>query len=143
MLQAAADLTKASRRRPVDSLEMEKATADAATRATVAVLADDLIWASRLRAAIERAGGRPLTVRDAREIGGTLVVIDLAGRAYDPIDAIRVAASAGVTVLAVARHDDANLRGAALDAGARRVLSYGKLFDDGPAVMARLMEGTL
>ena len=35
------------------------------------------------------------------------------------------------------------LRKAALAAGAKRVLSYNKLFSDGPAVVARLIEGTL
>ena len=122
---------------------MGQATADAAPRTTVAVLADDLIWASRLRAAIEHAGGQPVAVKGADEISDGLVVIDLGGRAYDGIAAVRAAASAGATVLAVAQHDDIEARKAALAAGAKRVLSYNKMFSDGSAVMERLMAGTL
>ena len=122
---------------------MGQATADAAPRTIVAVLADDLIWASHLRAAIEHAGGQPVAVKGADEIGAALVVIDLGGRAYDGIAAVRAAASAGATVLAVAQHDDIEVRKAALAAGAKRVLSYNKMFSDGPQVMERLMAGTL
>jgi len=109
----------------------------------VFVLADDLIWSSRLRAAVERAGGRALPIRRPDEIIAGIAVVDLTARAYDGIAAVRAAASAGATVLAVAQHDDVELRKAALAAGAKRVLSYQKLFDDGPGVMARLMEGRL
>ena len=70
-------------------------------------------------------------------------VIDLGGRAYDGIAAVKAAASAGATVLAVSQHDDVELRKAALAAGAARVLSYNKMFSDGPAVIARLIEGRL
>jgi len=122
---------------------MGQATADAASRATVAFLADDLIWASRLREAIEHAGGQPVAVKRADEITYGLVVIDLGGRAYDGIGAVRAAASAGATVLAVAQHDDTDVRKAALAAGAKRVLSYNKMFSDGPVVMERLMAGKL
>ena len=122
---------------------MGQATADAAPRTTVVVLADDLIWASRLRAAVEHAGGRTIAITRADQIGGALVVIDLGGRAYDGIAAVRAAASAGATVLAVAQHDDIDLRKAALAAGASKVLSYNKMFSDGSAVMERLMAGTL
>jgi len=122
---------------------MGQAAADATTRVTVVVLADDLIWASRLHAAVEHAGGRPVAVKGAGQISGELVVIDLGGRTYDGIGAVRAAASAGATVLAVAQHDDVDVRKAALAAGARRVLSYNKMFSDGPAVMERLMDGTL
>ncbi len=113
------------------------------TVAQVAVLADDLIWASRLSAAIEKAGAMPLAVRQVDQISTHIAVIDLGGRAYDGVEAVRQAAAAGITVLAVAQHDDAALRNAALAAGARRVLSYNKLFNDGPDVMHKLIEGRL
>ncbi|HEY5488974.1 MAG TPA: hypothetical protein VIK00_03970 [Candidatus Limnocylindrales bacterium] len=122
---------------------MGQAAADATTRVTVVVLADDLIWASRLHAAVEHAGGQPVAIKGTDQISGELVVIDLGGRAYDGIAAVRAAASAGAAVLAVAQHDDVDVRKAALAAGAKRVLSYKKMFSDGPAVMERLMDGTL
>jgi DNA-binding NarL/FixJ family response regulator len=109
----------------------------------VAVLADDLIWASRLRAAVENAGAQAVTARSATDISASFAVIDLTGRGYDGIEAVKVVAATGATVLAVGQHDDVELRKAALAAGARRVLSYNKLFNDGPAVIAKLIEGNL
>jgi DNA-binding NarL/FixJ family response regulator len=114
-----------------------------ATAARVAVVADDLIWASRLRAAVENAGAQAIPVRAGTAIDAPFAVIDLFGRGYDGVEAVRGAASGGATVLAVSQHDDAELRKAALAAGAKRVLSYNKMFSDGPSVIARLVEGTL
>ena len=111
---------------------MEQHAVSRRDRHAVAVLADDLIWASRLRAAIVNAGVEPAVVRRAADIGDAFAVIDLSGRGYDGIAAVQTAASAGATVLAVAQHDDVEMRKAALAAGARRVLSYNKLFSDGP-----------
>jgi len=99
------------------------------------VVADDLIWASRLVAAVERAGATP--VRD----GGSVVIVDLNGRAYDGIDAVAAAVAGGATVIAVAEHDDTETRRRALTAGARRVFSYNKMFSDGPRIVADLVSG--
>lgn len=121
---------------------------------SVLVLADDLIWASRLRAAVERAAASPIVTRNLTELGAALqsgagareseaVIIDLTGRAYDGIDAVRTAAAAGRRVLAVGQHEDLALRRRALDAGASRVFSYNKLFTDGPGVVTALLEGKL
>jgi DNA-binding NarL/FixJ family response regulator len=101
---------------------------------TVRVVADDLIWASRLRAAVERAGARP--VRD----GGDAVVVDLNGRTYDGVSAVAAAAQAGTPTIAVGQHDDIELRRRALAAGARRVYSYNKMHTDGPHLVAALLE---
>ena len=98
--------------------------------ATVAIVADDLIWTSRLRAAAERAGA--MVVRG----GGDLVIVDLTGRAYDGVAAVEAAAGEGATVIAVGQHEDLELRKRALAAGAQRVYSYNKMFTDGPAVIA-------
>lgn len=122
---------------------MEQSGVSAVARTTVAVLADDLIWSSRLRAAVTNAGAQPLPVKDAASISAPFAVIDLGGRAYDGIEAVHTAASAGVRVLAVAQHEDVDVRKAALAAGATRVLSYNKLFNDGPNVIARFVEGAL
>ena len=101
----------------------------------VRVVADDLIWASRLSAAVERAGATPV-----RE-GGAAVIVDLGGRAYDGIAAVAAAAGTGTTVIAVAQHDDRETRRRALTAGARRVFSYNKMFSDGPQIVADLVAG--
>ena len=122
---------------------MEQTATSSAAGVAVAVLADDLIWSSRLVAAVAKAGARPVPVKQAAGLAARYAVIDLGGRAYDGIAAVEAAASAGATVLAVSQHDDVELRKAALAAGAARVLSYNKMFSDGPAVIARLIEGTL
>ena len=127
---------------------------------TVAVVADDLIWASRLVAAVERAGAQAVrlttidglrTVLEAddvaepgaedvdRRIVG--VVVDLNGRRYDGAEAVALTKAASKPVIAAAEHDDQVTRKRALDAGASRVFSYNKLFTDGPNVVAALREG--
>lgn len=129
---------------------MEQIAAENRAATRIVVLADDLIWGSRLRAAIERAGAYPVIVRSlptletaVRDDTTDFAVIDLTARLYDGIEAIRMAASAGAIVLAVAQHDDVELRRRALAAGAKRVLSYNKLFNDGPQVMTRLVDRSL
>jgi DNA-binding NarL/FixJ family response regulator len=107
---------------------------------TVAVLADDLIWATRLADAVSAAGGRPARRRrpgDLADAGAGFVIVDLTARAYDGVAAIREAAATGARVVAVGQHDDAQLRRAALDAGAERVFTYRALFEDGPRTIAR------
>lgn len=112
---------------------------------TVVVLADDLIWATRLSDAIDAAGARPLRVRRLVDLaaallpggeGGGLAIIDLTARAYDGVEAIRAATATGARVVAVGQHDDADLRRAALAAGADRVFTYRALFENGPRTIA-------
>jgi DNA-binding NarL/FixJ family response regulator len=118
----------------------------------VVVLADDLIWSTRISEAVRRAGGRPVpfgsndelevaleatALEDEQTIRGAIV--DLAARRFDGVAAIARIAAARLPVIAVAEHDDQFTRKRALDAGARRVFSYRKFFEDGP----RLVEGWL
>lgn len=113
----------------------------------VAILADDLIWASRLSDAVAAAGGSPRRVRRASDLealvdsGTRLVVVDLTARAYDGVEAIATAAQAGARVLAVGQHDDRELRDRALTAGAERVFPYRRLFEDGAAVLGAWLAG--
>jgi DNA-binding NtrC family response regulator len=117
----------------------------------VLVVADDLIWQSRLREAVERAGAAPIVARSAAEAEGSLtaslglrgIIVDMTARNYDALEVVRSAASSGHKVLAVSQHEDAELRRNALDAGARRVFSYSKLFKDGPNVVKSLIDGSL
>ena len=102
----------------------------------VAVLADDLIWATRLADGVRRAGGTPVPLRTASALATALTevdgaIVDLTARAYDGLDALRAAAAAGVPAIAVGQHDDAPLRRAARDAGASRVHAYRALFEHG------------
>ena len=110
---------------------------------SVVILADDLIWATRLSQAIVSAGARPLAARRLADLerqlvpgGDGLAIIDLTARAYDGVEAIRLAAATGARVVAVGQHDDAELRRAAVAAGAERVFTYRALFEDGARVLA-------
>lgn len=108
----------------------------AATGPRVAVLADDLIWATRLSEIIRRAGGEPVRIASAallRAALGTLdgCVVDLTARSYDGIMAVGIAAMAQVPTVAVGQHDAADERRAARDAGASRVYAYRALFEHG------------
>jgi hypothetical protein len=106
----------------------------------VLVLADDLIWATRLVDAVAAAGGR---ARRARRLdgldaaGASHAIVDLTARAYDGVAAVRAVAGAGVRVVAVGQHDDVALRQAAKAAGAERVYTYRALFEDGPRTLGR------
>jgi DNA-binding NarL/FixJ family response regulator len=125
----------------------EAATPADTPTGTVVVLADDLIWASRLADAIAAAGATPARVRRLADLeaalsapgGAGLAIIDLTARAYDGVAAIRAARDAGARVAAVGQHDDAPLRRAATEAGAGRVFTYRALFEDG----GRLLRGWL
>jgi DNA-binding NarL/FixJ family response regulator len=112
---------------------------------TVVVLADDLIWATRLSDAIVAAGAVARRVRRLADLeralapggdGAGLAIIDLTASAYDGVEAIRLATASGARVVAVGQHDDVPLRTAALAAGAERVFTYRALFENGPRTLA-------
>jgi len=108
----------------------------------VLVLADDLIWSTRLVGHVRAAGFEPVAARSSDAFraglpGARGAIVDLTSRAYDGLAAIAAARDAGVAVLAVGQHDDHVLRRDALAVGADRVLAYRKLFEDGPATIAR------
>jgi DNA-binding NarL/FixJ family response regulator len=117
----------------------------------VIVLADDLIWATRLVGQLRMLGVDPVRVGSAdvfatalaapapagpEGVRPTHAVVDLTARAYDGLAAVRLAAAAGLRVLCVGQHDDHAHRRAALAAGAERVFAYRKLFEDGHATLA-------
>ncbi len=109
----------------------------------VAILADDLIWATRLDRLVRDAGARPGGLRSLEALDATLaaaalpagVVVDLTSRGYPGLEAVRRAAAAGVPVVAVGQHDDREGRAAARAAGASDVYAYGRLFASGPRVL--------
>jgi DNA-binding response OmpR family regulator len=112
----------------------------------VLILADDLIWGTRLVEHARRAGAAPVTARSAAGFRAELAtapdaaIVDLTSRAYDGLAMIAAARDAGVPVLAVGQHDDHVLRRDALAVGADRVLAYRKLFDDGPGTVRRWLD---
>ena len=118
----------------------------------VIVLADDLIWATRLVGQLRTVGADPIRVASADAFAVALAlpaagadagpgrpghaVVDLTARAYDGLAAVGLAVAAGVRVLCVGQHDDPDLRRAARAAGAERVVAYRGLFENGHAVLA-------
>lgn len=111
----------------------------------VAILADDLIWATRLAGHVRAAGAEPVAVRDLATLVAALgdvrlAIVDLTARAYDGVAAIERATASGARVLAVGQHDDLELRKRALSAGAERVYAYRKLFADGPRTLEAWLE---
>ncbi len=116
---------------------------DAGVGSTVLVLADDLIWATRLVGQLRTLGAIPIRTGsagafDAAVASGapTRAIVDLTARAYDGIAATGRASAAGLRVVCVGQHDDDALRRAARAAGAERVYAYRKLFEDGHAALA-------
>jgi hypothetical protein len=109
----------------------------------VVVLADDLIWATRLIGQLRTLGVAALRASSADALAAVLAagvasraIVDLTARAYDGVAMTGVATGAGLRVLCVGQHDDRDLRAAALAAGAERFFSYRKLFEDGHAALA-------
>ncbi len=116
-------------------------TAPGRSGMVVALLADDLIWSTRLVAQLREAGAEPVAVRSAAAFGPALAgadraIVDLTARAYDGIEQVAVAHAAGRRVIAVGQHDDIQLRRRALAAGAERVHPYRRLFETGTSVLA-------
>ena len=110
------------------------------------------MWTTRIVEAVRRAGGTAVQLGseaelavaleayelgDVNTIGGAIV--DLATRRFDGVAAIERVSAARLPVIAVAEHDDQVTRKRALNAGATRVFSYRKFFEDG----TRLVEGWL
>ena len=127
----------------------------------IAVVADDLIWASRLLAAVQQAGATPVRMGTDSDVELAFeavalnpfdpsepldpdappplvgAIIDLFGHRYDGVVAVRLATAAGLPVVAIAQHDDQETRKLAIEAGAVRVYSYNKFFQDGASLVSR------
>ncbi len=110
------------------------------------------MWSTRITEAVRRAGASAVTLASDEELDVALeayqlgdvnsisgAVVDLAVRRLDGVAAIERIAAARLPVVAVAEHDDQLTRKRALNAGALRVFSYRKFFEDG----TRLVEGWL
>ncbi len=114
------------------------------------VLADDLIWSTRLEgqgrtlgADVQRfATTEPLIAALAVEPAtpADLVAIDATARAYDAEAAVRAVAATGARVLALVQHDDPEGRASLIAAGAARAMPYRALFERGHAILAGLLD---
>jgi phage terminase large subunit-like protein len=114
------------------------------------VLADDLIWSTRLEGQGRTLGATvqrfttpaPLMTALAAEPAtpADLVAIDATARAYDAEAAVRAVAATGARVLALVQHDDPEGRASLIAAGAVRAMPYRALFERGHAILAGLLD---
>jgi hypothetical protein len=114
------------------------------------VLADDLIWSTRLEGQGRTLGAdvqrfttpAPLiTALAAHPAAPTdLVAIDATARTYDAEAAVRAVAATGARVLALVQHDDPEGRASLIAAGAVRAMPYRALFERGHAILAGLLD---
>jgi phage terminase large subunit-like protein len=113
------------------------------------VLADDLIWATRLEgqgrtlgAEVQRFTSPAPLVAALAAYPATptdLVAIDATARAYDAEAVVRAVATTGARVLALVQHDDPEGRASLIAAGAVRAMPYRALFERGHAILAGLL----
>ncbi len=108
---------------------------------SVAILADDLIWSTRLASIVRLAGAECIVVGTDQRFEAALgaadgAIVDLSVRGGSGLSAIALAAAAGKPVVAVGPHDDVAARKQALAAGASRVYAYRRLFEAGPRTIA-------
>ena len=116
--------------------------ADGAPVRRVAIVADDLIWSTRLADLVRAAGAEPIACADPAALVAALplvdrVLVDLTARRSDPLDAVRIAVEGARPALCVGQHDDRDARRAALGAGASRVLAYRALATHGRETIRR------
>ena len=114
------------------------------------VLADDLIWSTRLEGQGRTLGAtvqrftttQPLMTALAAEPAtpADLVAIDATARAYDAEAAVRAVAATGARVLALVQHDAPEGRASLVAAGAMRAMPYRALFERGHAILAGLLD---
>ena len=108
------------------------------------------MWATRITEAVRRAGATAIGLSSedelvlalkAQDIGDAPTVrgavVDLAARRFDGVAAVERVHAARLPVVAVAEHDDQLTRKRALAAGAGRVFSYRKFFEDGTSLVER------
>ena len=120
------------------------------TAPRLVVLADDLIWATRLEgqgrtlgAEVQRFSSPAslIAALAAHPVSPTdLVAIDATARLYDAEAAVREASAAGARVLALVQHDDPEGRARLIAAGAMRAMPYRALFERGHAILAGLLD---
>ena len=114
------------------------------------VLADDLIWATRLEGQGRTLGAdvqrftttEPLIAALAAHPATPtdLVAIDATARAYNAEAAVRAVAATGARVLALVQHEDPEGRASLIAAGAARAMPYRALFERGHGILAGLLD---
>jgi hypothetical protein len=112
----------------------------------VIIAVSDLLFQSRIAAAVRAAGADPVIADTEALLSASLdagaaapIVVDLHERHLDPLAAIRSASAAGRHVLAFGRHTEPATLRAARDAGATTVVPRSQLAEELPALLAKLL----
>jgi hypothetical protein len=108
----------------------------------IVVLAQDLIWATRLLSLLKAAGADGKQAKTLREFEAELpqsdrAIVDLTASSYEPLEAVALAAHQGVDVVCVGQHEDLQMRRRAVAAGATRVWTYNQVHGHGPTLVGR------
>ena len=112
---------------------------------TVAIVVSDLLFQSRISAAVRAAGAHGVVADDAvtttaaLSLAPALVIVDLHERSIDPTAVIRSAGASGAHVLAFGRHTEPATLRAARKAGAVTVVARSQLVEDLPQLIQSLL----
>jgi DNA-binding NarL/FixJ family response regulator len=112
---------------------------------TVVIVVSDLLFQSRISAAVSAAGAQGVVADDAASAAAAigsrpaLVIVDLHERGVDAPAIIRSAKSSGARVLAFGRHTEPAILRNARDAGADRVVPRSQLAEELPHLIAPLL----
>ena len=112
----------------------------------VAIVVPDLMFQSRIEAAVRVAGLTPIIAGSAADVTAairarpTLAVVDLHAAAINAERAIRDAKAAGIRVLAFGRHTEPATLRLARDAGADKVVPRSQLVEELHELIASLVD---
>ncbi len=112
---------------------------------TVVIVVSDLLFQSRISAAVSASGAKGVVADDAESVvvalqsSPALVIVDLHEHGVDTPDAIRSARAAGARVLAFGRHTEPAILRAARNAGADRVVPRSQLVEELPELIKSLL----
>jgi DNA-binding NarL/FixJ family response regulator len=112
---------------------------------TVVITVSDLLFQSRITAAVSASGATGCVADDAASVETALgskpalVVVDLHERGVAPLDVIRAAVASGSRVLAFGRHTEPALLRDARAAGANRVVPRSQLAEELPELLESLL----
>lgn len=110
------------------------------------IAVNDLLFATRIEGAAQRAGYEPASAAgglpDRSALDGAIVVVDLHDALLDAESVIRQATAAGARVLAFGRHTEPGTLRRARDAGADLVVPRSQIAEELPALFDALAQAS-
>jgi hypothetical protein len=114
--------------------------------ARVVAFVPDLVFGSRVVAAVRSAGHEPVLASSLEALGEELagaaaVIVDLTYDAVDRIEQLRLRRPAGVRTLAFYSHVETDVAARAQEAGFDIVVPRSRMAREGSALVSRLLDG--